>query len=166
MFALPSIVRNNLYTPVSHGLDQESNRSLRVPITAMFSLLWNHLRTLGSEVWEHTGCIAEVGIELKTLSTFLRTVRYGVVNRHAPCDRTRDCSDVVVFIRAPQSMVRKWLDMDMFRVFRLMHRSPILAPLPTTRLPEITEMRLALSNFCSNTNYRRSHCIFGPWIDA
>lgn len=103
----------------------------------MFSFLADHLRMSGSKVCEHLSRIVEVKIDLTAVVVFLRTVRHGVLSRLKPDDMTRVCGEDSVPIRVSHGMVRKWFDMDIFRVLRRAHCNPILALLEIVWLVKV-----------------------------
>lgn len=114
MFALPSCGRNDFYTPVPRGWENESNRSLRVLTPMMILYSVDHLRMSGLKVWEHLGRIVEVASELTTVVGFIITARHGVISRLAPDDMTRVCSKGGVLIRGAQGIIPKWFGLGLF----------------------------------------------------
>lgn len=99
----------------------------------MFLYLGDHLRTSGFRVQEHSGRIAEVEIEVTTLGALLCTVRHVVISH----DMIRVCGEGGVLVRVAQEFIRKWFEMDNFRVLRCIHCNPILAKLSIARLAEV-----------------------------
>lgn len=81
------------------------------------------------KVWEHSGRIEVVEIELQALGASLRVVSSEIVNCVAPDDMTRVCGADGFLIRVSQSMIRKWFGMGIFCVLRCLHCVPIFGSL-------------------------------------
>lgn len=84
----------------------------------MFLYLGDHLRMLGSNVWERFGPNAKIENEVTTPGGIQHTIRHRMMIRLAADDVTRVCDEVVVLNRFSQGIIWKWFEMGIFRVPR------------------------------------------------